>query len=290
MSGMLYLVGTPIGNLQDMSPRALQVLESVDFIAAEDTRVTAKLLNYFGIKKPMVSYYEHNLRERGEQIIARLMDGQNAALVTDAGMPCISDPGADLVALAADAGIELQVVPGPSAVIAALCLSGLDTSRFTFEGFLTVKRTGRMQRLEQLKTEGRTMVFYEAPHKLLTTLQDLCQVFGGQRKIALVREITKIHEQVVRTTLQQAVERYTAQPPRGEFVLVVAGAPPVLPEEHITLQQAVQLVCEQIGQGMPVSQAARTVAKQTGYKKGQLYQLAIAAQASTPGQTEQGEE
>ena len=201
MSGVLYVVGTPIGNLGDFSPRAAEILESVDFIAAEDTRVTLKLLNHFDIKKPMISYFEHNKRERGEIICSRIESGENCAIVTDAGMPCISDPGEELVKQCAERGIQTIVVPGPSAVISALAISGLSTGRFTFEGFLSTNKKSRLDHLEQLQNEKRTMIFYEAPHKLSGTLNDLYKAFGGERKISIVREITKIHEEVIRTTL-----------------------------------------------------------------------------------------
>lgn len=200
MAGILYVVGTPIGNLSDFSPRAVETLQQVDFIAAEDTRVTLKLLNHFGIKKSMVSYYEHNLRQRGEQIIQRILAGENCAIVSDAGMPCISDPGEDLVRLCAEYQIETRVVPGPSAVISALCVSGLVTSRFSFEGFLSTNKRSRLEHLTSIRKDTHTLIFYEAPHKLLSTLKDLYETLGD-RKISLVKEITKLHESVNRTTL-----------------------------------------------------------------------------------------
>ena len=206
--GKLYIVGTPIGNLGDLSPRAAKVLGEVDFIAAEDTRVSRKLLSHLGLHKPMVSYYEHNLRERGEEILSRLQAGESCAIVTDAGMPCISDPGEDLVKLCAEAGIATVVVPGPSAAISALAVSGLATSRFAFEGFLSVKRASRFSHLEAVRDDTRTLIFYEAPHKLLSTLQDMLSVLGD-RRVTLARELTKIHEEIRRTTLLQAVEYYT---------------------------------------------------------------------------------
>ena len=222
---MLYVVGTPIGNLGDFSPRAVEILKQVDFIAAEDTRVTLKLLNHFGIQKPLVSYYEHNLRQRGQEILRRLEAGETAAVVSDAGMPCISDPGEDLVRLCAQAGVEVQVIPGPSAAVSALAVSGLPTSRFTFEGFLSTNRKNRGEHLDSLKQERRTMIFYEAPHKLPTTLEDLKEAFGGDRRIALCRELTKLHEQVLRMDLEQAAAYARETPPRGEYVLVVEGCP-----------------------------------------------------------------
>jgi 16S rRNA (cytidine1402-2'-O)-methyltransferase len=223
MSGKLYVVGTPIGNLSDFSPRAIQTLQEADFIAAEDTRVTLKLLNRFEIKKPMVSYFEHNKYERGEVICSRIEAGETCALVSDAGMPAISDPGEMLVAQCAERGIQVLAVPGPSAVVTALAISGLPTERFTFEGFLSVDKKSRRARLEEVKTERRTMVFYEAPHKLASTLSDMLAAWGD-RRIALVRELTKIHEEVIHTTLAQAAARYADGSAKGEFVLVIEGA------------------------------------------------------------------
>lgn len=271
----LYLVGTPIGNLGDLSPRAVEVLGSVDFIAAEDTRVTLKLLNHFGIKKPLVSYYAHNLRERGQVIVARILAGERCAIVTDAGMPCISDPGEDLVRLCAEAGVPVEAVPGPSAAVTALAVSGLPTSRFAFEGFLSVKRNSRTAHLAQVKGDPRTLIFYEAPHKLLATLNDLLEAFGD-RRISLVRELTKLHEEVRRTTLSEAVGWYAEHPPRGEFVLVVEGAQ-TSPDEPPTMEEAVGLVQALAAGGMSLSDAAKEVARQTGYRKGALYKCALDA-------------
>ena len=271
MAGVLTLVGTPIGNLSDLSPRAVQALESCDFIAAEDTRVTLGLLTHFGIKKPLVSYFEHNKRERGEQIAARLEAGENAVLVTDAGMPAISDPGEDLVALCHERGIPVGVVPGPSAVVTALAVSGLPSGRFTFEGFLSMNKRGRQEHLDSLKQERRTMVFYEAPHKLPSTLEDLYAAFGD-RRIAMVRELTKIHEEVIRTTLAQAACRFRQETPRGEFVLVVEGAAPPTPAE-VTPEQAAELAAGYIAQGLSASEAAKRAASETGVKKGEIYRL-----------------
>ncbi|HWP52310.1 MAG TPA: 16S rRNA (cytidine(1402)-2'-O)-methyltransferase [Clostridia bacterium] len=269
----LYLVGTPIGNLSDFSPRAIETLRTVDFIAAEDTRVTLKLLNRFEINKLMVSYYQHNLRERGEQIVARILSGENCALVTDAGMPAISDPGEDLVRLCAEAGIEIVSVPGPSAAITALAMSGLSTSRFTFEGFLSTNRQSRREHLDSLANERRTMIFYEAPHKLRNTLGDLTDAFGGERRVALCRELTKLYEEVIRTTLGQAVARYkdeNAASPRGEFVLVVEGAPDIaIPEA--TIDQAVALARAFMADGLSTSSASKQAAQQTGCKKSDIY-------------------
>lgn len=271
----LYLVGTPIGNLGDFSPRAVDTLHSVDFIAAEDTRVTLKLLNRFEINKPMISYYQHNLRERGEQIVARIVAGESCALVTDAGMPAISDPGEDLVRLCAEAGVEIVSVPGPSAAITGLAMSGLNTSRFTFEGFLSTSRQGRRAHLESLLNERRTMIFYEAPHKLRTTLNDLANAFGQERRIALCRELTKLHEEVIRITLGEAVARYTdadGTAPRGEFVLVVEGAPDT-PAPIVAPEQALALAQALMAKGESASAAARQAAQQTGCKKSDIYRL-----------------
>ena len=276
MSGTLYVVGTPIGNLGDLSPRAIETLQSVDFIAAEDTRVTLKLLNHFEIKKPMVSYYEHNIRQRGEMIVARLLQGESCAIVTDAGMPCISDPGEDLVALCARHGIPTVVVPGPSAAISALAVSGLSTSRFSFEGFLTTNKRGRLEHLQCLVDDPHTLIFYEAPHKLLATLKDMREVLGD-RPISLVRELTKLHEEVRRTTLAAAVEHYEANAPRGEFVLVVAGAQPADTRQEVSFEEAVEMVkALQQKESLPASEAAKRIAKETGYKKGELYKAALA--------------
>ncbi len=269
MSGILYVVGTPIGNLGDLSPRAVRTLGEVDFIAAEDTRVTLKILNHCGIKKPMVSYYEHNRIERGEMICERIEAGESCAIVTDAGMPCISDPGELLVAQCAQRGITVAAVPGPSAVVTALALSGLPTGRFTFEGFLSVNGKSRREHLESLKDERRTMVFYEAPHKLPNTLKDLYAAFGD-RRISIVRELTKLHEEVIRTTLSAAAERYGEGGIKGEIVLVLEGKPDGA-QEKFTPEQAVQLARELIGGGASVSDAAKQAAKATGLKKNEIY-------------------
>lgn len=269
MAGKLYVVGTPIGNLSDFSPRAAETLEAVDFIAAEDTRVTLKLLNRFSIKKPLISYYEHNLREKGKQIIDRILAGEDCAVVSDAGMPCISDPGEDLVRLAAAAEIEVIVIPGPSAAISALCVSGLPTSRFSFEGFLSTNRKNRMEHLDRIKQDTHTLIFYEAPHKLLSTLQDMLAVLGN-RRIALARELTKIHEEVRRTTLSEAAAYYTENSPKGEFVLVIEGAEK--PEAAaFTLEDAVSLAKQLAAGGMKPSDAAREAAATTGFKKAEVY-------------------
>ena len=269
MSGTLYVVGTPIGNLGDLSPRALQTLESCDFIAAEDTRVTLKLLNHFGVKKPLVSYYEHNRRERGSEIIARILSGENCAVVTDAGMPAISDPGEDLVRLCHEHDIPVAAVPGPCAFATALAISGMPAGRFTFEGFLSVSRRSRNAHLDAVKNEPRTMIFYEAPHKLLSTLRDMYAVFG-EREIAIVREITKIYEEVIRTTFSEAIARVEAQPIKGEIVLIVSGAPQPQPED-VTTEDACEEAAALGEGGMAPTEAAKQVAKAYGMKKGDIY-------------------
>ena len=272
MAGILYLVGTPIGNLGDISPRCREVLEAADFIAAEDTRVTVKLLNYLELHKPLVSYYAHNSRGSGERILERLRAGETCALVTDAGMPAISDPGEDLVRLCAEAGVEVRAVPGPCAAVTALALSGLPTQRFTFEGFLSVTRKNRLEHLDMLREEKRTMIFYEAPHKLVSTLEDFCACFGEDRPVALCRELTKLHEEVVRTTLGEALARYRTEQPRGEFALVVAGAPEVSdePDEAVALER-VRALQEA---GASLRDAVRQAAQETGMNKNALYRLA----------------
>lgn len=274
MSGILYVTGTPIGNLSDLSPRAVETLESVDFIAAEDTRVTLKLLNHFGIKKPMVSYFEHNKRERGEIICARIEQGENCAIVTDAGMPCISDPGEDLIKLCEERGIKTVVIPGPSAVISALAVSGLSTGRFTFEGFLSVNKKSRSDHLKSLANEHRTMIFYEAPHKLPQTLRDLYASFGD-RKLTIVREITKIHEEVIRTTTKNAAENLSDGSVKGEIVLVLGGAPQVDDTEEFTLEYAVETAKKLIENGARATDAAKEAAALTGFKKNEIYKELI---------------
>ena len=274
MSGILYVTGTPIGNLSDLSPRAVETLESVDFIAAEDTRVTLKLLNHFGIKKPMVSYFEHNKRERGEIICARIEQGENCAIVTDAGMPCISDPGEDLVKLCEERGIKTVVIPGPSAVISALAVSGLSTGRFTFEGFLSVNKKSRSDHLKSLANEHRTMIFYEAPHKLPQTLRDLYASFGD-RKLTIVREITKIHEEVIRTTTKNAAENLSDGSVKGEIVLVLEGAPQDDDTEEFTLEYAVETAKKLIENGARATDAAKEAAALTGFKKNEIYKELI---------------
>lgn len=269
MSGTLFVVGTPIGNLGDISPRALKTLEDCDFIAAEDTRVTLKLLNHFEIKKPMISYFEHNRRQKGEIIADRILSGENCAIVTDAGMPAVSDPGEDLVALCHERGIPVSIVPGPSAFVAAIALSGLPVGRFTFEGFLSVSKVSRREHLEEIKREKRTLVFYEAPHKLAATLRDLYS-YLGDRKIAIVREITKIHEEVIRTTLKEAAEKYSEESLKGEIVLVIEGYTEK-EEDMPTLEDAIICAKAYVDEGLSVSMAAKQAAKETGIKKGDIY-------------------
>lgn len=275
MKGKLYVVGTPIGNLGDFSPRAIETLQAVDFIAAEDTRVTLKLLNKFNIKKPMVSYYEHNLRERGEQIIGRMLNGENCAIVSDAGMPCISDPGEDLVKLCAQNDIDTISVPGPSAVVSALSISGLSTSRFSFEGFLSTNKLSRAEHLSSVKHLPNTLIFYEAPHKLLSTLKDMLRVFGD-RKISLVKELTKVHENVFRTTFSQAIEYYEENSPKGEFVLIIEGATEKANnDEEMSFDAAVALAKDFIKDGIKTADAAKRAAAVSGYKKSEIYKMII---------------
>ena len=269
MAGILYVVGTPIGNLGDFSPRAVQVLSECDFIAAEDTRVTIKLLNHFGIKKPMVSYYEHNRAQRGGVIIDRLLNGENCALVSDAGMPIISDPGEDLTKLCHENGIQVLAVPGPCAFVTALAISGMPSGRFTFEGFLTVSKQNRKKHLEELINEKRTMIFYEAPHKLASTLSDMAK-YWGNRNIALVKEITKIHENVERTTLFDEAEKYKDGSAKGEYVLIVEGKPEE-EEKEITVEVAVEMAKKLVENGLSKNEAAKEIAKETGLKKSDIY-------------------
>ncbi len=269
MSGKLYVVGTPIGNLSDFSPRAVQVLSQADFIAAEDTRVTLKLLNHFGIKKPMISYFEHNRREKGEIILERIKNGEDCAIVTDAGMPAISDPGEELVDLCLSSGIKVEAVPGPTAFATAVAVSGLPSGRFTFEGFLSMNKPSRREHLESITDEKRTMVFYEAPHKLRATLSDLYACLGD-RRIAVIKELTKIHETVERTTLSLACEKYSNETPKGEYVLVIEGAPSES-DKKISLEEAVLLAKELVKNGAAVNEAAKETAKRTKLKKGDIY-------------------
>ena len=275
MSGKLYLVGTPIGNLGDFSPRAVETLQEADFIAAEDTRVTLKLLNHFGIKKPMVSYFEHNKYASGAKIFERIASGETCALVTDAGMPAISDPGEDIVRMCAANGVEVVTVPGPSALISAIALSALPTGRFCFEGFLSTSNKSRREHLDSLRGEKRTMIFYEAPHKLIRTLEDMKNTFGADRRIALCRELTKLHEQTIRTTLGEAVEYFTATPPKGEFVLVIDGAPEQ--ELELTLDDALALVERYRAEGLSRKAACKKAAAETGLSSKELYDSSLEA-------------
>ena len=268
MAGILYVVGTPIGNLSDFSPRAVETLKTCDFIAAEDTRVTRKLLNKFEIQKPAVSYYEHNRKESGEKILERLLQGESCALVTDAGMPAISDPGEDLVNLCHGAGVKVESVPGPTAFATAMAMSGLPSGRFTFEGFLSVNKPSRREHLSSLQDEQRTMIFYEAPHKLAATLKDMFEAFGD-REIALIKELTKIHETVERTTLGAAAEKYAEVAPKGEFVIVLRGAEKKV--ETWTLERAIAYAKELNLGGKSKSEAAKLAAKQSGIKKSDIY-------------------
>lgn len=276
MSGKLYLVGTPIGNLGDFSPRAVATLGEADFIAAEDTRVSMKLLNHFEIRKPLISYHRHNYDTAGPQILSRLLSGETCALVTDAGMPAISDPGEDLVRLCAENGVTVETIPGPSALISALALSALPTGRFTFEGFLPTNKKNRKAHLQSLLAEERTMIFYEAPHKLRDTLDDFLKTFGGDRPIALCRELTKLHEETQRMTLAEAVAYYSEHDPRGEYVLVLAGTEHV-EEETITLDEAVEMVLQRRENGERMKDAVRQVAADTGINKNELYDAALKA-------------
>ena len=277
--GKLFVVGTPIGNLGDMTYRAVETLRTVDFICAEDTRVTAKLLNYFDIKTPAVSYHEHNAKTAGEMVTNRISAGEDCAIVTDAGMPCISDPGEELVKLCAEKGIEINVVPGPSAVVSALAVSGLDTSRFAFEGFLSVTKKQRFAHLAEVKNCTSPMLFYEAPHKLLYTLKDMLEYFGD-RKISLCRELTKIHEEIFRTTLSQAVEHYTVNKPKGEFVLVIEGAKAEDILQAETIEQAYEQVKALVEKGMRGADACKEIAKATGFSKGELYAMLVEEKAN----------
>ncbi len=274
MSGTLYLVATPIGNLGDLSPRAVETLAAADFIAAEDTRVSLKLLNHFEIKKPLVSYHEHNAASAGQAVLSRLLAGESCALVTDAGTPAISDPGEALVRLCAENGVTVTAIPGCCAAVNALAVSGLPTGRFTFEGFLSVNKKSRREHLEGLKNETRTMIFHEAPHKLRPTLADLCAAFGPERRIALCRELTKLHEEVRRCTLGEAAEYYQEHDPRGEFVLVVAGAEPKQ-AAAVTLEEGAAQVLALAESGVRLKDAAREVAEHTGLGRNALYAAAL---------------
>ncbi len=274
MAGMLYLVPTPIGNLGDISQRCRETLEQADFIAAEDTRVTLKLLNHLGIKKSLVSYYEHNKTFKGDQIVQRILGGETCALVSDAGSPAISDPGEDLVKQCAQAGIVVCAIPGPCAAITALSISGQATGRFCFEGFLSTAKKSRREHLESLRQETRTMIFYEAPHKLAATLEDLAQCFGEDRPISLCRELTKLHEEVIRTTLGGAISFYAENPPKGEFVLVVAGAPEA-EKETASQDDAAARLAQLLDQGLSRKDAVKQTAKELSLPKNTVYDIAV---------------
>ena len=271
MAGTLYLVPTPIGNLGDISPRMADTLAQADFIAAEDTRVTVKLLNHLGLKKPMVTYHRHNTAASGQAVLDRLLAGESCALVTDAGMPAISDPGEEMVALCAAAGVPVVPIPGPCALVTALAASGQPTGRFTFEGFLAMNKKNRRAHLESLRGEERTMIFYEAPHKLVATLRDLADTFGREREISLCRELTKLHEEIRRTTLGEAADWYGEETPRGEFVLVVRGAQPE-EEGECTLEDGLTLA-ERLREeeGLSLRDAVRQAAKELGLSRNELY-------------------
>ena len=275
MSGTLYLVPTPIGNLSDISKRMADTLEQADFIAAEDTRVSLKLLNHLGIKKSMMTYHRHNTETSGQAVLDRILAGENCALVTDAGMPAISDPGEELVGRCAEAGVPVVCIPGPCALVTALAVSGQPTGRFTFEGFLAMNKKNRRAHLDSLRTEERTMIFYEAPHKLNATLEDLAETFGSDRPVSLCRELTKLHEEIRRTTLGEAAAYYRENSPKGEFVLVVRGCEP--PEEkEITLEDGLAMV-ERLREeeNLSLRDAVKRAAKELGLARNQLYDLAI---------------
>ena len=274
MAGMLYLVPTPIGNLGDISERCRRTLEEADFIAAEDTRVSLKLLNHLGIRKSLVSYYEHNKTFKGQAIVDRILAGETCALVSDAGSPAISDPGEDLVRQCAEAGITVCAIPGPCAVITALSISGQATGRFCFEGFLSTAKKSRQAHLDSLRKEQRTMIFYEAPHKLVNTLEDMAEAFGADRPISLCRELTKLHEEVVRTTLGEAIEKYNENPPKGEFVLVVAGAPEEV-KEAATADDAAARVAQLMEEGLSRKDAIKRTAIELDLPKNVVYEAAL---------------
>lgn len=274
MSGTLYLCATPIGNLGDVSARCIEILKSVDTVAAEDTRRTVQLLNYFEISKPLTSYHEHNKREKGEYLIGLLKDGKDIALVSDAGTPAISDPGEDMVRLCIENDITVTSIPGPVAAVNALILSGISPRRFAFEGFLSVNKRHRTEHLESLKNDTHTLIFYEAPHKLRDTLKDMCRVFGGERRIALARELTKIHEEILRMTISEAVEYYSETNPRGEYVLIVAGADKDSAEPEDSWWSGLDIklhVEEYINRGMDSKEAVKTAAKDRNIPKREVY-------------------
>jgi len=277
MSGTLYLVPTPIGNLGDISPRIAQTLAEADFLAAEDTRVSVKLLNHLGLKKSMVTYHRHNTDTGGKAVLDRLLAGESCALVTDAGTPAISDPGEELVAQCAALGIPVCAIPGPCALVTALAVSGQPTDRFTFEGFLPMNKKNRRARLDLLRGEERTMVFYEAPHKLCATLADLAETFGQDRPVSLCRELSKLHEEIRRTTLGEAAAHYRENAPKGEFVLVVRGADPQ-EEREVTVQDGLLLVDRLRGEGLSLRDAVKRAAKELGLPRNQLYDAAVGKQ------------
>lgn len=270
MSGKLFVVGTPIGNLKDMTYRAVDTLKEVDFICAEDTRVTVKLLNHYEIKKSMISYHEHSEQKVSDKIMSRILSGESCAVVTDAGMPCISDPGEDLIRLCIENNIPVEVIPGPTAMASAVAVSGLSTSRFAFEGFLSVTKKQRFSHLESVAKDTHTLIFYEAPHKLLSTLTDMLEYFGD-RRISICHELTKIHEEVIRTTISEAVEYYSDKTPKGEFVLIVDGYNRQEELADVTLEDAVNEAIQLIDSGMKAVDACKEAAKITGYKKSEIY-------------------
>jgi len=272
--GTLYLVATPIGNLSDISSRAIDTLKSVDFVAAEDTRITRKLLEHFGIKKPLVSYYQHNTRVSGEKILSRILNGESCALVTDAGTPAISDPGEELVRVCADANISIVIIPGPCAAVSAVALSGLNSGRFSFEGYLPVDKKKRKFHLEELQDEKRTMVLYEAPHKLNRTLADLYNTLGD-RRISISREMTKIYEETLRMTLSEAIIHFESTPPRGEFVLVIEGAKQQTDEESDKLEDGVKHATKLVESGLTVRDAVKKAADDIGCSRNALYKIMI---------------
>lgn len=275
MAGVIYVVATPIGNLNDLTPRMREAFETADFIAAEDTRVTVKLLNHMGIKKPMISYYEHNLKDKGEYIISRVLSGESVAVCSDAGTPCISDPGEILVKQAHAHGIRVIPVTGPSAVITALSVSGQNTGRFCFEGFLSTAKKQRLEHLEQVKTETRTMIFYEAPHKLLNTLKDFKEYFGADRSLTIAKELTKLHEQIWLTTVGEALDHYTENSPKGEFVLIVAGGVFETAEAELTLDDVAQKCIEIMeNENLPLKEAAKQACAKTKFSKSEVYKAA----------------
>lgn len=270
MSGKLFVVGTPIGNLGDITYRAVETLKAVDFICAEDTRVTVKLLNHYEIKKPLVSYHEHSARQVSENIVSRILSGENCAVVSDAGMPCISDPGEDLVHRCIENEIPIEVVPGPTAMASAVAISGLSTSRFAFEGFLSVTKKQRYAHLQSVSKDPHTLIFYEAPHKLVSTLTDMLEYFGD-RKISLCRELTKIYEEVIRTTISEAIEYYKDKTPKGEYALIIEGYSEEAALAEITIEEAVLQAQKLISEGMKAVDACKETAKATGFKKSDIY-------------------